>query len=175
MSQNCSHQGDMWAWRAMVVMMMPAGDNSWLIHQSSLAVLPAETSGASRWNGRRRENFAYQCLKYLKGFLICRKILRHGTSSFTSHLKEGVLQILSPLKIHRLGRVWTRGHWVQRQAHSLISTTPRRLYLRRYCKCPIEVLKSDCAILQGIFQSICRQPRGKPRIIQNGIKIPSSL
>jgi hypothetical protein len=57
--------GDMWAWRAMV-MMMPAGDNTWLIHQSFLAVLPAETSGESRKNGRRSENFAYQYLKYLK-------------------------------------------------------------------------------------------------------------
>jgi hypothetical protein len=56
---------DMWTWRAMAVMML-AGDNSWLIYQSSLAVLPAETSGASRRNGRRSENFAYQYLKYFK-------------------------------------------------------------------------------------------------------------
>jgi hypothetical protein len=55
----------MWAWRAMVMMMMPAGDNSWLVHQNSLAVIPAETSGVS-WSGR--ENFAYQYLKYIKGF-----------------------------------------------------------------------------------------------------------
>jgi hypothetical protein len=39
-------------WRA-VVLMIPAGDNSWLVYQSALAVLPAETSG----NGRRSENF----------------------------------------------------------------------------------------------------------------------
>jgi hypothetical protein len=32
-------------------------DNSLLVHQSSLAVLPAETSGESRRNGRRSENF----------------------------------------------------------------------------------------------------------------------
>jgi hypothetical protein len=44
----------------IMVMMMPAGDNSWLVHQSSLAVLPGETSGASRRNGRRSENFAYR-------------------------------------------------------------------------------------------------------------------
>jgi hypothetical protein len=30
--------GDISSWRAMVMMMMPAGDNSWLVHQSSLAV-----------------------------------------------------------------------------------------------------------------------------------------
>jgi hypothetical protein len=47
------------------VVMMPAGDNSLLIHQSSMAVLPSETSGASRRNGRRSENVAYQYLKYL--------------------------------------------------------------------------------------------------------------
>jgi hypothetical protein len=85
--------GDMWAWRAMVMVMMMVGDNSRLVHQTCLATLPAETSGAIRRNGRRSENFAYQYLKYLKGSLICRKILRHGTSGFTSHSKEGVLPV----------------------------------------------------------------------------------
>jgi hypothetical protein len=33
----------MWAGRAMVIM-MPTEENSWLVHQSSLAILPAETS-----------------------------------------------------------------------------------------------------------------------------------
>jgi hypothetical protein len=78
-------------------MIMPAGDNSRLVHQSSLAVLPAETSGASRRN-RWSENFVYQYLKYLKGSLTCRKILRHGTSSFTSYLKDGVLRIFIALR-----------------------------------------------------------------------------
>jgi hypothetical protein len=97
--------GDTWTWRAMVMMTMPAGDNSWLVHQSSLAGLLAEPSGASRRNGRRSENFAYQYLKYLKGSLTCRKILRHGTSGFTSHPKEDVLQIFITPKnpLSRLG------------------------------------------------------------------------
>jgi hypothetical protein len=43
--------GDMWAWRAMV---MPAGENSWLIHQSSLVTLPAETNHR---NGQNSEIF----------------------------------------------------------------------------------------------------------------------
>jgi hypothetical protein len=90
--------GDMWACRAIVMMMMPAGYNSWLVHQSSLAVLPAETSGASRRNGRRSENFAYQYLKYLKSSLTCRKILQRGTSGFTSPPKEVVLRIIIALK-----------------------------------------------------------------------------
>jgi hypothetical protein len=100
MSQNCGHQraycsspGDMWAWRAMVVM-MPAGDNSWLVYQSCLIVIPAEISRASRRNGRRSENFACQYLKYLKVSLTCRKILQHGTFGFTTHRKEGVLRIV---------------------------------------------------------------------------------
>jgi hypothetical protein len=88
--------GDTWTWRAM--MMMSAGDNSWPVHQSSLVVLPAETSGESRRNGRRSENFAYQYLKYLNGSLTCRKILRRGTSDFTSHPKEGVMRIFIALK-----------------------------------------------------------------------------
>jgi hypothetical protein len=41
------------------VVMIPTGDNSWLVSQSSLAVLAAETSGVSGRNGRRSENFAY--------------------------------------------------------------------------------------------------------------------
>jgi hypothetical protein len=79
-------------------MMMAAGDNSWLVHQSSPAVLPAETSGASMRNGRRSENSSYKYLKYLKRSLTCLKILRHGTSSLTSHPKEGVQRIFIALK-----------------------------------------------------------------------------
>jgi hypothetical protein len=92
------HLGDtsMWGWKTMV--MMPAGVNSWLVHQSSLAVLPAETSGAIRRNERRSENFAYQYLKYLKGSLTCCKTLRHGASGFSSHSKEVVRRILNALE-----------------------------------------------------------------------------
>jgi hypothetical protein len=59
--------GEPWWWSCQ--------DKFWLVHQSSLAVLQAETYWASRRNGRRSENFAYQYLKYLKGSLTCRKIL----------------------------------------------------------------------------------------------------
>jgi hypothetical protein len=45
-----------------------------------------------------------QYLKYLKGSSTCRKILRHGTSGFTFHPKEGVLLIFVALK-NVLGRV----------------------------------------------------------------------
>jgi hypothetical protein len=114
--------GDMWAWRAMV--MMPTGDNSWLVYQSSQAVLPADISVASRMTGRRSENFA--CSVYETTSLICRKILRHGTSGFTSHPKEGVLRIFiaiknpspqSGLSLRPLGPVTS----------TLTATPPRRL------------------------------------------------
>jgi hypothetical protein len=78
--------------------MMPAGDKSWLIHQSSLAVLPAQTSVASRRNGRRSEMFAFSVWDISKRSLKCRKILRHGKSGFTFHPKEGVLWICIALK-----------------------------------------------------------------------------
>jgi hypothetical protein len=47
-------------------MMILAGHNTSLVHQRSLAVLSAETSGVSRKNGRRSETFAYQYPKYLR-------------------------------------------------------------------------------------------------------------
>jgi hypothetical protein len=115
--------GGMWAWRAMV--MMPAGDNSWLIHQSSLAVLPAETSGASRRNGRRSGNFAYQYLKYLKGSLARRKILRHGTSGFTSHPKEGVPRIFIIL-INSSPRPGLNPRPLSQVASTVTTTPPRQ-------------------------------------------------
>jgi hypothetical protein len=49
--------------------------------------------GTSERYGRKSGNFAYQHLRYVNGSLTCRKILRHGTSRFTSHQKEGVLRI----------------------------------------------------------------------------------
>jgi hypothetical protein len=117
--------GDMSAWRAMV-MIMPAGDNSWLVHQSSRAVLPAETSVESRRNGRRSENFAYQYLKNLKGPLTCRKILRNGTSGFTSHPKEGVLRIFIALK-NPSTRPGLNPRPLGPVASTLTTTPPRRL------------------------------------------------
>jgi hypothetical protein len=104
MSQNCGQQRAYYlspGWYVSMeghCVMIPAGDNSWLVHKSSLAVIPAETSGVSRRNWRRSESFAYLYLKYLKGSFTCRKILRPGASGFTSHPKEGVLRIFIALK-----------------------------------------------------------------------------
>jgi hypothetical protein len=109
----------------VVVMMAPAGYKSWLVHQSSLAVLPADISGASRRNVQRSENFAYQYLKYLKGSLKCRKILRHGTSGFTYHLKKGVLRIFIVLKIPSL-RPGLNTRPLGPVASTLTTTPPRQ-------------------------------------------------
>jgi hypothetical protein len=120
---------DMWAWRTrvmIIMIMMPAGNNSWLVHQSYLAVLPVETSGASRRNGRRSENFAYQYLEYLKGSLTCRKILRHGISGFTSQPKKGVLRIFIVLK-NPSTRSGLTTRLLDPVASTLITTPPRRL------------------------------------------------
>jgi hypothetical protein len=104
----CSSPGE-YKWRAMV--MMPAEDNSWLVYQNSLAVLPAETSGASRRNeGMRISRIQY--LWYVNGSFVCRKILRQGTSGVTSHPKEGVLRICIAIKNPSPRPVWTYDSWV---------------------------------------------------------------
>jgi hypothetical protein len=112
-------------WRS-VVMMIPGGDYYLLVYQSSLAVLSTEISGASRRNGRRSENFAYDYLKYLKGSFTCRKILRHRTSGFTSHPKEGVLRIFISLKTPS-PRPGLNPRPLGTVASTLTTTPPRRL------------------------------------------------
>jgi hypothetical protein len=49
--------------------------------------------------GEGNENLFYPSPWYFKRSLTCRKILRDGTSSFTSHLEEVVLRIFVALKI----------------------------------------------------------------------------
>jgi hypothetical protein len=132
-SQNCGHQRAYLSSPGRYVsieshgVMMPAGDNSWLIHQSSLAVLPAETSGAGRRKGRRSENFAYRYLKYLKESFTCRKILRHWTSGFTSHPKEDVLWIFIAIK-NPLPRPGLNPRPLGPVVSTLTTTPPRRLH-----------------------------------------------
>jgi hypothetical protein len=49
--------------------------------------------------GERSENFALQAFcSHLQVVFTCRKILRHGASSITSHPREGVLWIFIALK-----------------------------------------------------------------------------
>jgi hypothetical protein len=73
-----------------------------------------------------RENFAYQYVRYLKEYLTCRKILRHGTSGFTSHPKEGVLRIFIALKNPSPGPGLNQLP-LGTVASTLTTTSPRRL------------------------------------------------
>jgi hypothetical protein len=72
-----------------------------------------------------------QYLRYLKESLTRRKILRHGTSGFTFHLKEGVLRIfialknLSPLPGLNLRPLY-------QVASTLTTTPPRRPFVKAY-------------------------------------------
>jgi hypothetical protein len=70
-----------------------------------------------------------QYLWYVNGSFTCRKILRHGTSGFTSHQKEGVLRIFIALK-----NSWPRPGLSPRHlgpvASTLTTTPPRRLVIR---------------------------------------------
>jgi hypothetical protein len=90
----------MWAYRAVVIMMMmmQAGENSWLVHQSSLAILLADIWERAGGMDEGVRILPIQYLKCLKGSLTSRKFLWHGTSGFTSHTKEGVLRIFIALE-----------------------------------------------------------------------------
>jgi hypothetical protein len=71
--------------------MISKGENSWFVHQSSLAVLPAEPSSSKWWGTwqRKRLMWASTCIcLYFEAILTCHKILHHGASGFTSLLKE---------------------------------------------------------------------------------------
>jgi hypothetical protein len=94
-------------------------DASWeklLTRPPELSGNPTSRDTWERRKNRSSENFAYHYLWYVNWSLTCRKILRRGTSGFTSIRLKAFCGFLSPLKIHPLGRVWTRDPWVQRQA-----------------------------------------------------------
>jgi hypothetical protein len=144
----CSSPG--WMWVESHGVMMPAGYNAWLVYQSSLAVLPAETFGASKKNGRRNHNFAYSVsFCYVNGSLTCRKILRHGNSGFTSHQKEGVLRIFITLKNPSPRPIWTRDPWVQWLEHYTTEATLKWVahsdtaHSRQTWLCQLNIVRAD--------------------------------
>jgi hypothetical protein len=57
-----------------------------------------DISGVSRRMDKGNENLVYSSPWDVKRSLTCHKILRHGTSGFTSHPKEGVLRTFIALK-----------------------------------------------------------------------------
>jgi hypothetical protein len=73
---------------------------------------------ASRRNGWKEWGFCLVSISvHTCDFFTCHKTSQHGASDFTSHPKEGVLRILSPLKVYRLGQVCTCNPWFQWQTH----------------------------------------------------------
>jgi hypothetical protein len=91
--------GDMWACRAMVVIIIiPAGDNFWLVHRSLLQSCHQRHLGQVGGMDEGVRILSIQYLRWLKRSLTWRKILRRGTFGFTSHPKEGVLRIFIALK-----------------------------------------------------------------------------
>jgi hypothetical protein len=114
MSQNRDHQRAYCSSPVWCVSMESHGedDAGWRL----LLTRQPELSGKGGGMDEGVRILPIQYLRYLKGSLTCSKMLRHGTSGFTSHPKV-CCGFLSPLKIHRLCRVWTRDPWVQWQAH----------------------------------------------------------
>jgi hypothetical protein len=75
-------------------------EKNWFIHQNSLAILPAESSGRKQEEWVKGVRFCL-CEVYhstCKWFFTCHKILWHWASGFTSPLKEGMLRIFVALK-----------------------------------------------------------------------------
>jgi hypothetical protein len=116
--------GDMWACGA-TVMMMPSEENSLLVHQSSLAILPAVIWEQVGGMGEGVRILPIQYLKHFKGSLTCRKILQHGADGFTSHPKESVLRIFIALK-NPSSRSGLNPRPLSPMASTLTTTPPRR-------------------------------------------------
>jgi hypothetical protein len=69
--------------------------------------------GASRSIGDGNENLVYLSSRDFKRSLTCRKIFDVGPPALLPIWMKVCCGFLSPLKIHRLGRVWTRHFWVR--------------------------------------------------------------
>jgi hypothetical protein len=83
--------------------------------------------GANRRDERRSDNFAYLYMRYVNGYLTCRKVLlRHGASSFASLPKEGLLRIFITLK-NPSPQPGLNPRPLGPVASALITTSPRRL------------------------------------------------
>jgi hypothetical protein len=104
-----------WAWRSLVEWYLQGKtpDSStralWQSYQQNHLVARQEILDERNAEFSRQIIFVHTC----KWFFACRKILRHGADSFNSPLKEVVRGFLTPLKVHRLDRVWSRDPWVQ--------------------------------------------------------------
>jgi hypothetical protein len=133
MSLHCSNQRDYCPYPRWYMSMEDLGgisaeENSWFVHQSCLAIPPAE-SCSSKSGGTGRRNDEFGLTKYLfhtsKGFVTFRKILRHGANGFSSPSKKGVLRTL---KIYR-PRPGSNPRTVGPMVSTLAITPPRMTWL----------------------------------------------
>jgi hypothetical protein len=108
-SQNCSLYGPIVRPRVIAMLTMVwwyllgLTPNSftralWQPPVLSGGIVSRDTSGASRRTGEGNENLVYPSTWDFNRFLTCHKILRHGTSGFTSHPKKVVLRIFIALQ-----------------------------------------------------------------------------
>jgi hypothetical protein len=86
-----------------------------------------DISAASMIMGEGNDNLVYPSQWDFKRSLTCRKILRHGTSGFISHPKEGVLRIFIALK-NPLTWLGPNPRPLGPGASTLTTTPLRRLY-----------------------------------------------
>jgi hypothetical protein len=93
-------------------------ETSLSVHQSSLAVLPTESSGSKQqervkgmMNFALLNIFVHTC----KWFLHAEKPYDLGPPSLRPIQRKACCGFLSPLNIQRLSRVWTREPWVYLQ------------------------------------------------------------
>jgi hypothetical protein len=87
-------RGEPWWWMMMTT--MSAEENSWLVSQSPLANLPAETSGSEY--EKLTKVWVFLSIFHTSTDLLTCKMLRHGTSGFNSHPNECMLRIFIALK-----------------------------------------------------------------------------
>jgi hypothetical protein len=117
-NQNCGHYGPtehprviaMWTmvwWYRLELTPNLSARALWQPPVLSGGLVTRDISDASRRMDEGNENLVYPSTWDLKRPLTCRKTLRHGTSGFSCHPKEGVR-----LKLPRLRRVRTRDTWV---------------------------------------------------------------
>jgi hypothetical protein len=105
---------------------------NWFVHQSSLAIIPAESSSRKSGGTWRRKLWIwppkYLCLYFEVISFTCCKILQHGADGFTAHPKEDVLRIFIALK-NPSPRPGLDPRTFGRMKSTLTTAPPRRLLI----------------------------------------------
>jgi hypothetical protein len=93
--------------------MMSTAEN-WFVYQSSLAILPAESSGTKQEKrAKGMMNLAFRRIFYgtCKWFVHAVISYDIGPPALVPLRRKACCGFLSPLKVHRLGWVWPREPW----------------------------------------------------------------